>query len=153
MTTTISRGGLEYFDQLQKNFEAHWREVGYDSKFGEFELDRSAYETMDNCGLFLGIGAKSGDTPIAYMSILMFYHPHCKGLKIAQTDAFYIHPYYRGLKSYAILCKMVREAETILKDEYKVKIFNISFPYDSGLDTIMKRLEYGYLDTIMTKRL
>lgn len=153
MTITICSGGTEYLKELYPHFENHWKEVGYDKRFGDFDLDLNAYEHLENYKMFMGVGAKDGDTPIAYMSVLIFYHPHCRGLKLAQTDAFYIKPEYRGLKGYTILCKMIREAESILKNQYNVKVLNISFPQSLKLNRLVERQGYSSLDTVMSKRL
>lgn len=63
---------------------------------GELDLNLPLYANGDAKGNLLLVTARDDGVPIGYSTCWCGQHPQCKQIRVAQGDAIYVAPAYRG---------------------------------------------------------
>jgi len=86
----------EYKDILYPLFERHWAEIVTDDKAIPIILDLEVYNTLEKDGKFITIVAEVDDKPVGYVCYVLSKLRHFAPGIVAQTDAIFLSPEYRG---------------------------------------------------------
>lgn len=158
-TLKIKRGKFtEYKDQLQELIKKHWSETGIPGVSGLLiDIDMSVYEKLEELNQHLGIGIFEDDgvteTLIGYSSFMIYNHHQHQTKKFAQTDGFFVDPSKRGFKTFRAVCKMFKEAETILKQEYGVEYLYLGANSQNDLKFLAECLQFTPASVMYIKRI
>ena len=85
----------ELWPDMQSLLTAHWEEVGSMKEF-PLNIDYDLFVNLENQGGLLCTSARDDNKLVGYMVDFIRYHVHYKDVKVAITDAYYIHPDYRA---------------------------------------------------------
>lgn len=136
--------------RLLDEMEAHWEEAGSQFDIKNLELDKELYTALQAQGSYDGVEAFYDGKPIGYMSFFISPNPHLKGQLVAQSDAFYVHPEYRGI---GVFSKMRKESEKILKEIKGVEVIQLLMSNRVNISRILTRAGYKETNVLYSKRL
>lgn len=143
-----------HISEIKDLIHMHWQEAGEQgAEEMELDLDEEVYKYMEDQNLHLGIGLKKDNNLIGYLSIFIYrHHQHKKDL-FAQTDGFFVHPKYRGIRTFKAICQAFTLAESILRDEFKVKYFYLGTNAKNELKFLADTLDFVPSTIMYLKRL
>jgi hypothetical protein len=145
----------ENCEKLLPLFQEHWKEIGMKgSDITDLNLNDEVYRSLEQYGMYLAVclDDDEGNT-IGYLSVTLYEHHHHKGQKFASTDCFYIDKKHRGIRTYRAVCDMFKLAERILKDEFNVKYFQITFSVKNDLSKLATNLGFEESERMFVKKL
>lgn len=142
-------GFSECYDELLPMFKKQWETSG-EFIFKELKLDVGQYVYLENIGLHKGLVAMDGDKIIGYISLLMSYHLHHRGKKIATTCCFYVDEEYRTKH---VGKDLIKFAEKHMKEKYQVDYLQLITNKNKPMHSYMKYLGYDLTDYLFVKEL
>lgn len=155
----IKRGKFTaYRNEIEKLIVKHWAETGIPGADGlSIDIDMEVYERLEDLDQHLGLGifeeGELEDTLIGYASFMIYSHHQHKTKKFAQTDGFFVDPSKRGFRTFRTVCKMFKEAETILKQEYSVEYLYLGTNAQNDLKFLAECLQFTPASVNYVKRL
>lgn len=151
----IKRGKFSaYKEELTELIKKHWAETGIPGTEGiAIDIDMEVYERLEELDQHLGLGIFENDKLIGYASFMIYSHHQHKTKKFAQTDGFFVDPSKRGFKTFRAVCKMFKEAETILKQEYGVEYLYLGTNAQNDLKFLAECLQFTPASVNYIKRL
>jgi hypothetical protein len=138
----LDRGRLEFkwerFTKLQPElvplFKRHWKEIALDRDIVPLDPDWDYYLAVDSRQLLHILTARAPNGKLAgYIFNIVGSHNHYKSTRFANTEMFYLHPYFR-------------------KGWQPVINFKLHFQ-DGRVGQFLSRLGYEPTDIVMRKKL
>lgn len=144
----------QYKNEIEILAKEHWEETGLPgSPELQVELDSNLFKVLEDNNLYLGLGLKYNNELIGYLSIIVFDNHQHKGVRFASTDGFFIDRKYRGLNTFRKLIDLFKEAEYILKNEFKVQYFSLNANSKKDLKFLAQCLRFTKSTITYTKRI
>lgn len=103
---------VDIYDELLPLFEANYSDDPRASHI-PLDIDTALYDKLYKDGRLVFIAAKEEETFIGYLVAHLSQHQHCKQTTVANFDAVYVLPEYRGD---GIFDDLLETAEEILED-------------------------------------
>lgn len=130
----------------------HWDEVGMAKMDLELNLWHEYYLYLEMQGKLIAVAAKNEDGKvIGYITGSISRHPHHKE-NFACIDSLYMDKSVRGLKSYRVVCKMIKLAESIARKK-DVAFIQIAASINRPLSRLMEDTGYHPTDIMYCKRI
>lgn len=86
----------DVIDELEPLIQSHHEEIDWRPDKIPLGVDRQAYTTMEDQGMFVCFTAREGSKLYGYASYFLHNHPHYKTIRYGLNDALYIRPERRG---------------------------------------------------------
>lgn len=147
----------ENFEEAYQDFislyDKHWQECGEIEGGNKLDLNTYLLVKSSQLGHYVAFTVR-GDygTPIGYATFFVSNGIHTFCDMYAKTDAVYIRPDYRsvGLLSYGY--KLIRYAESVLKDKYGIDVIQFDMNLNFDISALLDRLGYKPAEVRFNKR-
>lgn len=139
--------------ELLPLFKKHWREVAFDQESVPLDPDWDYYFAVDERQLLHILTARAPNGKLAgYIFNVVGSHNHYKSTRFANTEMFWLHPYFR--KGWQPV-KMFKENFAGLKVlGVEIAVINFKLRFQNGrVGKLLARLGYEATDITMRKRL
>lgn len=148
----------EWKDVVKTMAKEHFAEVGVVGTDNlPLVINDEYYQALEDANQLLGLliieREEEKVNVVGYLSIFIYQHQQHQGTMFAQTDGFFVHPKYRGFKTFNMVCKMFKKAETILKKEYGVDYLYLGVNASNELDLLVNYLDFKKSTILYLKRL
>jgi hypothetical protein len=134
-------------------FKKHWEELAIDQDTVALDPDWNYYRAVDATGVLQILTARASNGKLAgYIFNIIGTHNHYKSTRFANTEMFYLHPYFRyGWQPVRMFKENLKGLEV-----FGVEIAIISFKLHfmgGRVGKFLTRLGYEPTDIVMRKRL
>jgi hypothetical protein len=139
--------------ELLPIFKRHWREIAIDQETVPLDPDWDYYFAVDERQLLHILTARASNGKLAgYIFNVVGSHNHYKSTRFANTEMFYLHPYFR--KGWQPV-RMFKENLAGLKVlGVEIAVINFKLHFQNGrVGKFLARLGYEPTDITMRKRL
>lgn len=132
--------------EIGELLRANWAETGFDFAFNP---DCDAYQRMFDAGICFAVAARRSGQVVGYCSVMVAPHPYNPDVRLAATDALFVHPTHRnGITAGRLIQAAEREAQAR-------GATRISWHCRAGTATAVMLTRHGYTpaDIVVIKEL
>jgi len=127
----------------------HWEDVALNQDTVKLDPDWDAYKKLYEAGVLLVVTSRYDEKLVGYSVYIVGESLHYKGLKIAESDAFWLDKEYRkGMTG----MKMIKFAEKALKDR-DVDFIMSKVKIHRDIGPVFERMGYSPIETVYSKGL
>jgi len=139
--------------ELLPLFKKHWKEIALDQDIAPLDPNWDYYHMVDERQLLHILTARASNGKLAgYIFNIVGSHNHYQSTRFANTEMFYLHPYFRKGWQPVKMFKENLAGLKVLNVEIACISFKLNFQH-GRVGKLLARLGYEPADITMRKRL